>query len=333
MLDNEKNKERIVFLDYLRIIATVSVAIGHLFNHFFDVWSQNLSFNLFIRKIIYFIQYFSIGGASGVVLFFLISGYIITHVLTKEDKVEFLVKRFFRIYPLYIFCVVLWFIFNKNYNFISTDFLITISLLGDFFSHDFSLSGVEWTLRIEIVFYIFMTVVFFIKNKTALIFSMVLFVFILFFFSPITSGKNGFAISYISTYFPFLVLGSIFYLYEKKHINFYIFLGFSFFLFYIHYSLIEKFNPGWRHLHYAIFSSLLFFFFSKLNFKENKIVRIIADLSYSLYLTHNWLFLYIDSYLNNYALSILILILICYLMHVFVETQGIKYGRYVLKKI
>src|ERR1700709_692538 len=47
------------------------------------------------------------GGWLAVCLFFLISGFVITHVAAREGVAEFLVKRFFRIFPLLAIFVLL----------------------------------------------------------------------------------------------------------------------------------------------------------------------------------------------------------------------------------
>ena len=46
-------------------------------------------------------------GWLGVVLFFLVSGFIITHVGRRESRLEFSVKRLLRIYPPFIFSILL----------------------------------------------------------------------------------------------------------------------------------------------------------------------------------------------------------------------------------
>ncbi len=100
------------------------------------------------------------GGGAGVVVFFLVSGYIIAHILQTEHSKEFLIKRFFRIYPLYIVAVLIQYI-----PLLALGRLLDISillpqllLLGDFFATPYALNGVEWTLRVEIMFYVFMVV-------------------------------------------------------------------------------------------------------------------------------------------------------------------------------
>lgn len=74
-------------------------------------------------------------------VFFLVSGYVITHVLQTEQSLEFLVKRIFRIFPLYIFAVLFQysFIYFNNHAAVNLKTLILqLLLVGDFFQTPYS---------------------------------------------------------------------------------------------------------------------------------------------------------------------------------------------------
>ncbi len=93
--------ERIDFIDTLRGIAPLLVLWAHI-----PVWwlaESGRSWPLanFVQKYVMSpLRLYQNGGQLGVVIFFLISGFIISHVAYKETRREFLVKRFFRIWPL-----------------------------------------------------------------------------------------------------------------------------------------------------------------------------------------------------------------------------------------
>lgn len=97
--------ERIVFLDYMRIVAFMSVLVGHEFYHYIAEIISSSDYNHSVRTITHWVAPLFQGGAAGVVIFFLTSGYIITHVLQKETTKDFIIRRLFRIFPLYIFAV------------------------------------------------------------------------------------------------------------------------------------------------------------------------------------------------------------------------------------
>lgn len=96
-------------------------------------------------------------GASGVDLFFAISGFIVCHVASARDfgTTEFLWKRFFRIYPLNVLVTLIIVVFVLSGIRISDDaapFHILKSLL--ILPQSAPINSVGWTLEYEVVFYI-----------------------------------------------------------------------------------------------------------------------------------------------------------------------------------
>lgn len=164
----DKNFGRIIFLDYLRIFAFTSVLIGHKF--YADLLT--LSNNDLVHESLRFIIKLSLplfeGGGAGVIVFFLVSGYIITHVLQPEQPLEFLIKRLFRIYPLYLVsvllqCFFLSFIYHTH---VELQILVPqMLLIGDFFNTPHALNGVEGLLhnRLYALILLFITSTFLIK--------------------------------------------------------------------------------------------------------------------------------------------------------------------------
>lgn len=92
-----KSHNRIIFLDYCRIFAFVSVLIGHEF--FGDILNliSNPNVHITIKSILSISLPVFEGGGAGVVVFFMVSGYIITKVIEFEKPFDFLIKRIFRI--------------------------------------------------------------------------------------------------------------------------------------------------------------------------------------------------------------------------------------------
>src|SRR5476649_2836095 len=104
---SENIKGRIVFLDYMRVFAFMSVMIGHKFYDDLIWMASSPEVHITLRALAQMLMPLCLGGAAGVVVFFLTSGYIITHVLRSEKPGEFLIKRFFRIYPLYVTAIII----------------------------------------------------------------------------------------------------------------------------------------------------------------------------------------------------------------------------------
>ena len=112
-------------------------------------------------------------GQTGVVCFFLISGFVIPYSLQSHGSLlKYAIARFFRIFPLYWFVliittVLLW---VKAPGF-GTDaggvpswhsFLVHVFMIQSLFKTP-NLVGISWTLVIEIVFYFIIAFVFLIK--------------------------------------------------------------------------------------------------------------------------------------------------------------------------
>ena len=140
---------RIVFLDYMRVFAFVSVLIGHKLTPQLQAFIADGSQHATLRLFAELLYPLCMGGAAGVVVFFLTSGYIITHVLQIESPLEFMLKRFFRIYPLYMVAVILEWVMWHHLNGASfpplTTLIPQLLLIGDFFQTPHTLAGVEWT--------------------------------------------------------------------------------------------------------------------------------------------------------------------------------------------
>lgn len=116
-------------------------------------------------------------GKIGVAIFFMISGYLFYRLLLKQENKlnikKFFYNRFTRIYPLYFFAIsfcILYLLTTTQYN---LDFQILEKLLSWFlFLGPYDglrivdmTHGVEWTLKLEILLYISIPILFYIFSK------------------------------------------------------------------------------------------------------------------------------------------------------------------------
>lgn len=313
--------QRLIFLDILRIVAFLSVLLGH---KIFSGEVYSLGFSGF-----------------GVVIFFLISGYVITKVLLNESPKEFLIKRFFRIYPLYWFAVLLQhFLSNEAVSF--SKLIAQMLLVGDFFATPYALGGVEWTLRIEILFYLQMSLL---KRFGLLrrgIASLIFIALTLFLqkYGPFTT-HYGWSDGYITLFAPFLFFGSIIFLIEKKLIN--LLLGW-FCVGYIYFSyliLVPKISPNANLIksNFVICGCFIFLIFWLLQkrLKPSRKILLLSDLTYSVYLFHNWLWEYLQNVLQFVGASgsnieiFLMLLALCYLSHKTIEQRFNSVGKSLAK--
>ena len=103
-------------------------------------------------------------GRVGVVIFFALSGYLIARSLNAKDwRISFPIKRFFRLYPLFLASAlgVLW-IYGESYP--AATVAANLTLLPSFFQQP-ELLELYWTLQTEVVFY---ALFFFLKLSGAL---------------------------------------------------------------------------------------------------------------------------------------------------------------------
>ena len=149
-------------IQILRGFAAINVVLFHIILTA-STYNQNTNLLLLIDNF----------GLSGVDIFFVISGFIITYSqsINKKKISDFLVLRFIRIIPVYWF---LTFIFALLFFFFSSSFRVrTINLEHVFYSFFFvsniSLSAPPviipgWTLEYEMIFYFLFSISLLIKN-------------------------------------------------------------------------------------------------------------------------------------------------------------------------
>lgn len=180
-------QERFLKLDGLRGILSLIVALNHSFMvvtipAFANVWQQNpLVFHGIQSKLQQFFMYLGNGGAA-VTLFFLLSGLVLGQSLSKTKMnlrgiIGFYVKRLIRLYPVYLFIVIItalymkfgfqyqifpysstWFNWWMNFQMTLKEFILNV-----FFIHAY-VGGVTWTLRV-ILITSFIFPVFYLFNK------------------------------------------------------------------------------------------------------------------------------------------------------------------------
>ena len=334
--------KRLAFLDILRIFAFTSVLVGHKFYDLLDSLSKNESSHITLRLVYDVLKTACWGGGAGVIVFFLISGYIISLVLETENTKIFLIKRIFRIYPLYITAVILeatlgYYISGTPFPSISI-WIPRLLLIGDFFGTPYALYGVEWTLRIEVLFYAIMAALHYAKliNNFRFLPAIYLLIVILLQLGKPFPIQQGFGYGYVTLYLPFLFMGSCIYMIEKEKVNKELGLlciGYIFFSYLYFDSII---SPLGKESHFVALACTLFFalWLIRINLKEYFLVTFFSDLTYSIYLFHNWLWSHIQLAIKNFSIfdshqrlqTLFFLFLICYFFHKIVEKYGILFG-------
>lgn len=156
----QPEKQRLLFLDFLRGIAVLAVFFEHTS---LELYPQ---FKAFTHSWFNF-------GKFGVVTFFLVSGFIIPFSLERSQSVKkFWISRFFRLYPLYWISLSLFvLLYACNFraaidaearsNWIGNA-LINITMLQEFLGVP-HIRGLYYTLTLELLFYVACSVLFLLK--------------------------------------------------------------------------------------------------------------------------------------------------------------------------
>ena len=204
-------------LDGIRAMAALMV----IFFHFFSGVSSNNSFVLLLKKI-------SIFGQTGVSLFFVLSGFLITRILLEaKNKANyfssFYVRRILRIIPLYYFFLIIFYfivplIFKSQVVSLNKQIYYWVYMQNFAMTFNWIAEGPLhfWSLAIEEHFYIFWPFVIYFFNNTKILYAIAVLVLISFFTRYFLLSNN-----YDVFYFTFsrldeLALGALLAIIEMK---------------------------------------------------------------------------------------------------------------------
>ena len=168
-------ENRINSLDGLRGVAAVSVVLMHIYY----IWGMNFKYPQFGIYIEHF--------GFAVHLFYMLSGFTLSYTYFNNPDNRsfkfFIIKRFFRIAPLFYICIVLnfavikYFKFNVDiYNAVSifTNLFLLFNLYPSSVIAE-SLTPAGWTIGVEWIFYIIFPIMVLCIKKRYLIFIILLF--------------------------------------------------------------------------------------------------------------------------------------------------------------
>ena len=236
-------------------------------------------------------------GWIGVAIFFIVSGFIISHVSMRESQTEFLVKRIFRIYPPLILAILVacatTFI-TTGQTFTLRETLSAFTLTNYWTYPQVVILGVAWTLAIEIIFYAltFALLPILKKSPCAAIIIQIAIIFSIYAVRG-NFGNRFFLFSACAAYLPYLIVGQATYFLYNKTIRIKVFLVLLLLLYsaalagiwLIHTAFLPTNNS------YLINFSYAYFIFITLLILKDKLripalIQRLADSSYSIYLLH-----------------------------------------------
>jgi peptidoglycan/LPS O-acetylase OafA/YrhL len=159
----KETRRHIEWLDYARFFAAVAVMLFHYCAN--GIRSGKISsidgFGFFGRLAEY--------GYLGVDFFFIISGFVILYSAANRSADQFAASRLVRLYPAYLFCMSLTAavitLFGKPPIMPVTlsQYLANLTMFASYIGFK-NVDGVYWTLSLEIVFYIAVMLVIFLKK-------------------------------------------------------------------------------------------------------------------------------------------------------------------------
>jgi peptidoglycan/LPS O-acetylase OafA/YrhL len=346
---NCEKESRVIFLDWLRVFAFMSVLLSHKFAAQLTHSATDPSLPVCWRFSAAVLALLSYKGIAGVVVFFLVSGYIITRVLYHERPAVFFIKRFFRIYPLYI-SAVLTHVALLSWTGQTVPSATVLSqqllLIGDLFHTPYALGDVEWTLRIEAAFYLVMGLLsvlgFWHRRQYFLRWSLLLAVPALGFCAPIPSWDHW-SRSHVTNYGLFLLLGAAFYLTETGRPRrwFLPLMGTAVLAQY--YLLMINYAMVWQDAHFAVLGCALFSgcWFLRNAFPVNTPILFLSGLTYSVYLFHQWSWSFLIDlvqmagvpWVPRFVQVLLLLCLTCVLVSRLIEQPSVRLGRALARRL
>lgn len=353
-MQNNNNKSRLLYLDILRITACLLVAYTHLvycamkstmladvsINANLPLLSENFlcGFENFLQT------YLNSNPASiGVALFFLITGYLMPMMLERYNRLQFLINRILRIFPTMIVATLIIGIFlhySQHISFTASEY-INSWFLTSYLSGTRMITGVLWTLVVEILFYLICFAVGRFNVKKFILLELVLLGLIL---------CGQWHVLWCCKFLVCILLGSAIYLSEKcsKNGNKILLLAFALGMYIAAFRLGAHFEHA-QNLHYKISTHLIVFsLFIIVRYVVNKLkfvdkfmpqIKNLSNLVYPIYLVHCSIGLALIENLRHitrlgiYPTVVAVIICISLILHKYVEEPSIKLAKSINSKL
>ncbi|MDZ8227147.1 MULTISPECIES: acyltransferase [unclassified Nostoc] len=349
-------KKRIIVLDYLRGIGSVAVVLGHFYS-VVETKSPNINYHSILYTFKDFYPFIAVH------VFFLISGFVVPKSYENDGSIQnFFIKRIFRIYPSYVFALIVTRLVNNLFliePFIGTrQFILNLLFLQDLLDSK-AIIPVVWTLLIEWKFYFLVPVLnLSIKTQYSSLFSY--FACSIFVFSWCIIPLN--LIQYIDTkihvlavlcniltdqspHLLIILLGTVL---AKGYLELWcrktaaiVSLITICAIFFAFFRLYLKYKPSevvFVHLNSFIWAFCIFNFsyFLREKIPYLSFFKWLGDISYSLYIIHLTLGKYVLSFTINYipnyptsaiCIALCLCLLLSHFIHVLIEIRFIQYAK------
>jgi len=354
---NGGTMNRIQSIHYLRGIAALLVVAYHNRSFSYEHYTgENWTEVLFQ------------GGAFGVDLFFLISGFIIAYSTRRAEHShlsDYVLRRFFRIYPVFWLVLIAYILSDNSFTFwniIRSAFLLHNNYSGNPPFFEYNILYPAWSMTYEIYFYIIFAISMKLSHKYRVMTTTLILVFItlilqLFYNSSFSIYENvqlhgaiekglGF-LNFIASplMFNFIAGMAIYTIHDKMHLI--KAKGLLSFVFINVFLCMYLYNYHYKHGIYGFGLWAIFLITGSLLYEARYQLTnfapliILGDISYSLYLVHPLVMHLmaanhesIPMYEKNSPAKFLMIVstslVAAYLLHHFVELPAIKLGKIVI---
>jgi peptidoglycan/LPS O-acetylase OafA/YrhL len=293
-------------------------------------------------------------GAFGVDIFFIISGFIIAFVVSRNTK-HFMLKRIFRIEPMYILgtlmmilAVLLFPSLIRSITINGIIFIKSILFIPSAENSGYPILGPGWTLRFEMMFYLIMFIcVLVVKDKRYVSWSCVGVIIIGLIILNIIKPEN-YILNYDKTgLFPEFIYGVIlFHAYTKLKnrttvinqplkITLAVIIGIGSYVFMVYSDMVDMHISGNRNIFYGIPSLLIVGAFLAIenNIRDSKPMRFILEIgeaSYVMYLFHYFIVIFFARviFAKTIGGNSVFIIELLKLIIAYIATIGISIGIY-----
>lgn len=366
-----EKQNKFLFANQLRGIAVISVLLSHWFGMY---WARSDLVAYYtaspqetgLAPEVYFLvsnySHFNF-GAFGVAIFFLISGFVIPFSLEKLQPVGFLVARFFRIFPTYIFGLALSLIFvylsalfwNQPFPWGMGTMLSNALLFFNLWGIN-TIDLVNWTLAIEIKFYLLVALMIpLIRKGKIWIFIVLALLGLLVNLKahgisarvvplPLNVGFHALCLELM--YINFMMIGILYYYQIKNKISLpelFLYSGILLFIFTLTWTVssmkqnfpVTTANYLWG---YLVFTTA---YLLRNCFRPVKVLDWLANVSYPMYAMHSLIGYTLIKWMTYYGLGFEIASLLAFaavgliaqFIHVFVEKPSTDYGKRLASKV
>lgn len=330
--------------------------------YIFDFFRAIACFGIFIHHVcecslkIKVIPYFGISGFMAV--FFFTTGFLIPLSLDRCGVIKaFLIKRFFRLFPVLLLASV---ITAHFFGFSVKRILLSVFMINDiaclFGEYKRAIPAPAWSLQVELKFYLLCALTYWLfkKDRTRLYFMIITIILSVFLITKVFNINNwvwnphyrdmkNFRFS--MTFLPCILTGTVWYYYRKGSIIKSEFITLFIICIASYYFDYQK-MPQRINSHTLFTFITLFIAYKYESFGNNKIVKEFADNSYSIYLLHGiciksavHFFKHGDSVgvlLKNFSFALILFIPLfcaCHFIYKYIEKPAYDFGRKLASKM